>query len=375
MGRCLTALCPFILTDWEENASMKKQKLKLPKAQLLPSGKYRCQVMVDGHRVSVTADDEKTAQAKAIALQAGIEKEAEKKKKFLSLSDAIEQYIDIKRNVLSPSTVRGYYIVKNNRFKSLMKENIWDMSKRDVQKAVDLESVSCSPKTIANAYGLVASVLKSNGIDVFGIKLPQKLKSNKRYLQPDDVSKLLGAAAGDSCEIEIIMAVWLGMRRSEIIGLYWDCVDFDNGTLTVSRTCVPDENNKWIIKDGAKNVGSQRTVSCPEQIMDKLKSIKPEKASGQVFKIHPDTLRRHIHRVCEKAGITDTTVHGLRHTNAAIMKTIGVDDGAAMKRGGWKTEAVYKQTYAYVFDQKVTEADTKINDYFSKLHTNLPTKN
>lgn len=273
----------------------------------------------------------------------------------------------MKKNVLSPSTVRGYCIIRDNRFKSLMKANIWSMTKKDVQKAVDLETVKSSPKTVANAYGLVCTVLKSNAIDVSGVKLPQRIKPNKHYLQPDDVGKLLEAAAGDSCEIEIIMAVWLGMRRSEIIGLYWDCVDFDNSTITVRRTCVPDKSNKWIIKDGAKNIGSQRTVSCPKEIMDKLLKIKPDNAKGQIFKIHPDTLRRHIHNVCKKAEITDTTVHGLRHTNAAIMKTLGIDDSAAMLRGGWKTESVYKQTYAYVFDQKADEADESINNYFSGL--------
>lgn len=349
-------------------------KTKLPKAQKLPSGAYRCRVVVDGKRLSVTADDEKTAQAKAIALLAGIAEKEESRKAFLSLKDAIQEYIDSKGNVLSPSTVRGYCIVKDNRFKSLMPQNIWKMKKDDVQIAVNLESKTVSPKTICNAYGLVASVLKSNGINVFGIKLPQKIKSNQRYLQPDDVGKLIASAEGDSCEIEILLAVWLGMRRSEIIGLYWDCVDLEKNTVTVRRTCVPDKDNHWIIKDGAKNVNSQRTVSCPPEIIDKIRAIKPKNAKGQIFKIHPDTLRRHIHKACERAKIIDTTVHGLRHTNAAIMKTIGVDDGAAMKRGGWKTEAIYKQTYAYVFDQKETEADQKINGFFKKMDTKTDTK-
>lgn len=323
--------------------------------------------MVEGARISVTDADPSVCQAKAVAMSAGVIEKKKEQQKFLSLSDAIDQYVDMKKNVLSPSTIRGYNIVRDNRFKALMKRNIWEMSLKDVQRAVDLESASCAPKTVSNAYGLVCTVLKSNGIDVVGAKLPQRIKPNKRYLQPDDVGKLLETAAGDSCEIEIMLAVWIGMRRSEIIGLFWDCVDFEHNTVTVRRTCVPDKDNQWVIKDGAKNVGSQRTVSCPKEIMDKLLQIKPENATGQIFKIHPDTLRRHIHRVCEKAGITDTTVHGLRHTNAAVMKTLGIEDGAAMLRGGWKTESVYKQTYAYVFDQKVDEADESINSYFSGL--------
>ncbi len=114
--------------------------------------------------------------------------------------------------------------------------------------------------------------------------------------------------------------------------------------MTVRRTMVPDKENHWVLREGAKNESSQRTVPCPPYIMDKLRAIYTPGAEGLVFKRSPETLRKRVHSVCKKAGITDTTVHGLRHTNAAVMKSLGVDDAHAMARGGWKTEATYKQT-------------------------------
>lgn len=352
-------------------------KTKLPKPQKLPSGAWRCQVMVGGKRVSVVEDRPELAQAKAVALKSGYvkeKKEIKERGEHITLGEAIERYLEMKSGVLSPSTVRGYDTIKRNRFRSLMDRDVSTITKADVQTAVSSEAKQASPKTVCNAYGLIRPVLKEYGIDVFGVKLPQKVKPNKKYLQPDDIGKLLSAAEGDSCEIAIIMAVWLGMRRSEIIGLCWDCVDFDRMTIQVRRTVVPDRNNKWVLKDGAKNESSQRTISCPQYIMDRLKAVYKEGAEGQIFKIHPDTLRRHIHRICSDAGITDTTVHGLRHTNAAVMKSLGVDDRHAMARGGWKTEATYKQTYSYIFDQDAKNADSEINEYFEKMHTELHTK-
>ena len=84
---------------------------------------------------------------------------------------------------------------------------------------------------------------------------------------------------------------------------------------------------------------------------------------------HPDTARKHIHRACDRAGIQDTTVHGLRHTNAAVMKSLGIDDRIAMERGGWSCESTYRKTYSYVFDSAKTTANTAINDYFSAIIT------
>lgn len=357
-----------------ERLRQKAARLSRPRPVELPSGKWRCQVMVGGERVSVVDDDPEAAHAMALALKKEIVQKEKTGRTCLALRDAIDQYVGRKDNALSPSTVRGYDAIKRNRFRGLMDRNVYAITKADVQAAVNKETTLVSPKTVYNAYGLIRPVLKEFGVDVFGVKLPQRVRPRKRYLQPEDVGQLIQAAQGDDCEAAILIAVWLGLRRSEIIGLCWDCIDFERNTITIRRTMVPDKDNKWVFKGGAKNEKSQRTISCPQYIMDKLAQIRPDPAEGQVFHIHPDTLRRHTHKICLRAGITDTTVHGLRHTNAAIMKSLGVDDAHAMQRGGWSSESTYKQTYSYVFDQTASDDDRAIDEFFENLHTNLHTE-
>ena len=336
--------------------------MKIPKAKKLASGRWNIQVMVDGRRVSITENTEKEAIAAAAKYKVDAA-EPDKKKAKLSLIEAIDIYVDSKENTLSPSTIRGYETIKKHRFKQLMNDNVYAMKKADVQKAVNKESKLCSPKTVANAYGLVRSVLKFYEVDVFGVKLPQQVKPLKKYLQPEDIGKLIDAIKGDKCEIPILLAVWLGMRRSEISGLCWDCVDQENGIIHIRRRIIPDKNNHWIMDDGAKNQTSQRSIQCPDYIMDKIKVLPTRE--GRLFKMSPETIRKHVHAACKRAGIVDTTVHGLRHTNAAVMKTLGIDDRHAMARGGWSCESTYRKTYSYVFECKANEADTQINSFFA----------
>lgn len=339
-------------------------KTKRPTPKKLPSGAWRCQVMVDGKRISVTEDTAKLAQAKAMAIQAGLMEKQEEQKKALSLSEAIDEYINMKSATLSPSTLRGYQTVQKNRLQSIMQKNVYTLTKKDVQLAVNEDAKSVSAKTVYNSYGLVRPVLKEYGIDVSGVNLPQRVKPNKKYMQPEEISKFLLAIQGDLCEVPILMAICLGLRRSEIIGLCGDCVDAKNGTVTIRRTVVPDRHGRMVLKTGAKNASSQRTISCPDFIMDKLVPMIPPNPKAPIFPFHPDTLRKHVHRVCAAAGITDTGVHGLRHTNAAVMKFLQIDDAHAMQRGGWTNEATYKQTYSYVFSSVADSADQKINDFF-----------
>ena len=339
-------------------------KTKRPTPHKLPSGKWRCQVTVDGKRVSVVDEDKTVCQAKAMAIQAGV-MEREERKKFLSLSDAIDEYIESKSNTLSPSTIRGYEMVKNHRFKNLMKRNVNTITKKDVQVAVNQEAKLVSPKTISNAYGVIRPVLASYGVDVFGVSLPKKSKPKKDYLQIDEIGTLLDAVRGDPYEISILLALWLGLRRSEIMGLCWDCIDEKARTITIRRTLVMDKNYNKVLKEMTKNQSSNRIIQCPEYIMELLSQKRNGKQEGPVFTFHPDSLRRHIHEVCAKCGVTDTSAHGLRHTNAAVMRSLNISTQHAMNRGGWAEERTYKGLYSYVFDSVATEEDKKIDDFFS----------
>lgn len=349
-------------------------KKKRPTPRQLPSGSWNCVVMVNGVRHSITDDDKNICQAKAMAIQAGLMEKEERQKK-VTLDQAIQDYIKSKSSVLSPSTIRGYEFVRKKRFSWLMQKNVHDITKKDVQIAVNQEVSKASPKTIANAYGVIRPVLKEHGVDVFGVKLPQRVKPNKEYIQPEEIGPLIEATKKDKYEIPILMAVWLGMRRSEICGLCWDCVDKENSTITIRRTLIMNKDDEFVLREGAKNISSQRTIHCPSYIMDKLSALRNGQSNEErVFRMSPDTLRIHVHSVCKAAGITDTSTHGLRHTNAAIMRHIGISDDHAMERGGWTEERTYKKIYSYVFASTAREEDKQVDDFFQSKVEKLPTK-
>lgn len=339
-------------------------KTKLPKAQQLPSGSWRVQVKVGGRRISVVDEDPGVAQAKALAIREGLIEQRERPRS-VTLDQAIREYIAARGNTLSPSTIRGYETVRRNRFADLMQRDVSTITRRDVQTAVNREALTVSPKTVANAYGVIRPVLAVYGVDAAGVSLPKKSRPQKKYLQLEEIGRLLEEAGDDDCEIGILLAVWLGLRRSEILGLCWDCVDEEKGTVTVRRTLVPDSSNHYVLREMTKNQSSNRVVRCPVYIMDRLAEQRQGRTAGRVFPWHPDTLRKHIHRVCAAAGITDTTTHGLRHTNAAVMRSLGVSTQHAMERGGWTEERTYKGLYSYAFESVSTAEDEMIDGFFA----------
>lgn len=111
-------------------------KKKLPTPQKLPSGMWRCQVMVNGKRVSVVSSTAAEAQARAVALKAGLI-EQKKKPSSLTVGEAIDRYIESKDAVLSPSTIRGYKQLRANAFQELMDKNLSGLTQEDIQRAVN----------------------------------------------------------------------------------------------------------------------------------------------------------------------------------------------------------------------------------------------
>lgn len=330
--------------------------------------------MVGGKRRSVTAPTKREAEKQAAAVKAGY-LEIKEKPGVLTLTKAIDGYIAAKEGVLSPSTVEGYRKIQRNQLKSLMSADIYAINQQRLQAAVTAESVRYAPKTVCNAYGLVRPVLEFYGVSVGGIKLPQQKKADRKYLQDKEIPMLLEAINGDRCEIPILLAVWLGLRKSEILGLCWDCVDLKRGFITIRRAYVYAGTGKWVLKDTTKTTASQRVIKLPEYILERFQQL-PE-GEGRVFEgFDPGLPRKHLQRACAKCGITVTHLHGLRHTFAAVMLGNGVSERVVMREGGWSSPRIMREIYDYIMDDDTRKAHEVRDTFFTpgiELHTKLHT--
>lgn len=336
--------------------------MKIPKAEQLPSGAWRCRISVDGVSRSITKPTEKEAIAEAMAIKAGMK--FENKVENITLTRAIDRYIEDRLSILSPSTVRGYRTLQANRFQSIMEMPVAKITTQAVQRAVNADARTVSPKTLKNALGLISGVLGYYGIEIGKLTLPEQQKQEKQIYTQEQLRILLDAIRGTDIEIAVLLAAWLGLRRSEIMALRWDAVDFEKGTIRISEAEVPNENNKLVVK-GTKTASSRRVLNCPQYILDILQ--REEKDRERIVRIKAETVRVHLVKVCEKAGIPYIGLHALRHQNASTMLLLNVPDKYVMERGGWSNTATPKSIYQHTMAEGRTEADNAIDQYFNAL--------
>ena len=232
--------------------------MKIPKARQLPSGAWFCRVRVGDQDISITRPTEKEAVAEAMAIKAGI-KEAEKRSQRITLTQAIDDYIDARRNLLSPSTIRGYKLIQDNRFQSMMHKDITLVSPDQWQRAVNMEAKRLSAKTLTNSWRFLASVIAEATGQTVTVHLPQIVPNERPWLTPDQVTTFVAAVKGSKVEVPALLAL-SSLRSSELLDLKWEDIDLDKKIIRVSGAAVFDENGRLVHKKENKNSTSRRIV-------------------------------------------------------------------------------------------------------------------
>lgn len=270
-------------------------------------------------------------------------------------------------NILSPSTIDGYRRCKKNCIAELCSVRIDKLTQLDVQKHFNKLAVDHSPKTVRNAHGLLVSVLNVYAPDiVLHTTLPNVQKKIKHLPEVDDI---LRAIKGSDIELPCLLALWLGMRMSEIRGL--SISDIQDGILTIHSTVVT-VSGQHIEKSQTKTVESTRQLAVPRHIQ-KLISALP---SGQtkITVLSGQAIYKRFSRLLEANGLPHMTFHDLRHMNASIMLMLGVPDKYAMERGGWSSPHIMKSVYQHTFSDKRTAVDDMIDSFFSEKIAETDTK-
>lgn len=339
-------------------------KAKKKKKNELPSGSYRCQVLdytdPDGkrHYKSFTAPTKSEAQFLAAQWKTN---RVEEEKPSLTVYEAVERYINIKVNVLSPSTIAGYKRMHKNYFSNEFgRTDLEDLKNKDIQIWVGNLADRLSPKTVRNVNGLFQASIEMFLPDFrFTTTLPARTRPELYCPSDQDIKKLLSNIKGTELEIAVLLAAFGPLRRGEICAL--TDKDIKGNIVSVSKSMVLGPDREWIIKQ-PKTFGSYREVEFPDFVIERIKGIR-----GRIVTASPDNVSERFRRALEAAGLPHFRFHDLRHYSASIMHAIGVPDQYILQRGGWASDNVMKSIYRNTIDLEKARQTKKIKKHFEKL--------
>jgi integrase len=157
--------------------------------------------------------------------------------------------------------------------------------------------------------------------------------------------------AKDRLHALYVLALYLGMRRAELLGLPWDAVDLEQGVLEVRQSLQRVRGELRLVP--TKSRSSERPVPLPDVCVRALKAHRAKQAAehlaagvpgcGLVFTslagtpIEPDNLRRSWHALRERAGLPTVRFHDLRRSCVTLLLDLGVPPHIVMRIVGHAT--------------------------------------
>ena len=239
------------------------------------------------------------------------------------------------------------------------------------------------PQTVGNhhrvLFGALSRAVKWELLEsnvMARVAAPRAVKREMNVLTREQVWTLLEAARGTDYETAIYLAIYFGLRRSELCGLRWSDVDLEAGKLDVSRTLVSVTGAGAQLSE-PKSRASRRGISIGAETGAFLRARRAMvKGLGAVGSrqvcarrdgglMLPHSLTRGYRGIAASCGIEGVRFHDLRHTNASFLLGIGVVMNTVQARMGHESIVTTVDVYGHVAPSSDRRASDELEEYLA----------
>jgi integrase len=213
-----------------------------------------------------------------------------------------------------------------------------------------------------------------------------------------EIQRLLEAAARRRNGARWALALALGLRQGEALGLTWDDVDLEKGTIRIHRSRLrpkyahgcggacgkkagycPQRVNTRAATGRVKSKAGRRTIGLPPQLVALLQAHQAEQeqehasarqiwhGEGWVFAtpdgnpLNPNTDYHEWKRLLKEAGLREARLHDARHTAATVLLVLRQPTPTVMSLMGWSSESMAAR-YQHVTDAMRSQVASQVGD-------------
>ena len=306
-------------------------------------------------------------------------------------SDYMKAWLEITRSSVATTTYTSY---SNTVMKKIVpyfqekKITLGGLQARHIQSYYLHELKTISANTVIKAHAHIHKALKyavkmdlipNNPADK--VERPKKNRYIADYYRQDELEQLLEATKDHYLSLLIQMTVFYGLRRSEVLGLKWDAIDFQRNTITIRHivsNAVADGKRILIREDRAKTKSSLRSLPLIADLREKLLERKAQQEEnkkicgncynqeydGYVFvdpmgKLYvPDEVSVHFRNLLKQKGLRRIRFHDLRHSCASLLLANGVPMKQIQEWLGHSDMGTTANIYSHLdFNSKISSAN------------------
>lgn len=243
------------------------------------------------------------------------------------------------------------------------------------------------PNTVIHYHAIIHSALKyavktdmlvQNVADK--VDRPKKNSFQPVFLSAEEMQKMFEALRGTKLELPVLVAAFYGFRRGEVLGLKWDAIDFERGTISVIRTVTTitvEGKQMEIEQQSAKTKSSLRTLPLIGSFREYFMQVKEAQElnkqvcgncynyeyDGFVFvdelgeRMRVEYLTNAFPKFLESHGLRRMRFHDLRHSCASLLLANGVPLKHIQEWLGHSDFTTTANIYAHLdYKSKITSA-------------------
>ena len=281
----------------------------------------------------------------------------------------VDSYIDSRERLgAKATTIKGYKACKNRLSTALLDEKASEVAPYLVDSFIAESADKYASKTIRNTMSLLSAsfdraimlgLLKEN--PCLNVTMPKSIRKEVDIFTDDDVIRFVSALEREREDYKVgyKLALFCGLRRSEILGLREEHVNIPFRAVTVAET--RHRVGKDDVVQDTKTKTSHRTLALPESLARDIDVLIKEHHAleyehtdyliqdGFGDKLNPSTFSSRLVRLEEKLNVSHVSVHGLRHTFATLLNAEGVDIAQISAELGHSNITTTLNTYTHVF--------------------------
>ncbi len=308
--------------------------------------------------------------------------------------DIAHRWVDVAHPDIMPHTRRTYHTMIDKHLKSLHHIELKKLKPLHLQSVLkEMYDNGLSDNMMRDAK-IIASAILNFAMDndllfrnVFArVSVPKRGKAERMPITEEQKDLILRTWRGHRMGVAVLVMLYCGLRRGEIVALTWNDVDFDAMTISVTKAATFGQNQPKIKRP--KTAAGNRIVPFPAQLLPIFKEAKQNKslyvcpaADGSMMTNTAWTTswNSYMHYLNIQAGGRDAsrsnpkvvaidrfTAHQLRHTYATMLYDAGVDVKTAQDFLGHADPSVTMNIYTHLSSQKKESAIHALQQHFSE---------
>ena len=290
------------------------------------------------------------ARAEFVAVEAAIDRD-------MPFSSYLVQWMEIARSTLKPNTAAGYASMIQNPIAPYFQQRgitLGGLQAVDIQMFYTSQLKRVSANTVIHYHAIIHRALKyavkTDLIDVNPadkVERPRKDRFTASFYDGNEVNRLFQAARGTPLELPVMLAAFYGLRRSEVVGLKWDAIDFENKTIAIRHTvtvCAEKGRRIEVAADTTKTASSRRTLPLVPAFQTKLAALKEQQEKNRILcgrsyctdylgyvlvdamgnRLKLSYISTAFPALLKRNGLRTIRFHDLRHSCASLLLKNGV---------------------------------------------------